>query len=67
MEQLQSQPTQPSFARWWRQVMFVPFLHSKWITPDARQRLTAKVTEAEIGHRGEVFLVIENHLPIGHA
>jgi len=67
MEQLQSQPAQPSFARWWRQVMFVPFLHSKWITPDARQRLTAKVTEAEIGHRGEVFLVIENHLPISNA
>ncbi|WP_131668209.1 TPM domain-containing protein [Psychrobacter pygoscelis] len=67
MESLRSQPSQTSFARWWRQVMFVPLLHSRWVTPEARQRLTDKVTEAEKGHRGEVYLVIENHLPISSA
>ncbi len=30
-------------------------------------RLTAKVTEVERGHRGEVFLIIENQLPIQSA
>ncbi|WP_201588064.1 TPM domain-containing protein [Psychrobacter jeotgali] len=53
-----------SLARWWRQVLYVPMLHSRWLTPESKARLTAKVTEAEKGHRGEVFLVIENHLPI---
>lgn len=62
-----SPSTPTSLARWWRQVMFVPMLHSRWITPEARQRLTNKVSEAEKGHRGEVYLVIENHLPIHSA
>ncbi|WP_201617439.1 TPM domain-containing protein [Psychrobacter urativorans] len=56
--------SQASFARWWRQVLFVPMLHSKWVTAEVKAHLTAKVTESERGHRGEIFLVIENHLPI---
>ncbi len=56
--------SQPSFARWWRQVLFVPMLYSKWLTAEVKARLTTRVTEAERGHRGEVFLIIENHLPI---
>lgn len=67
MELHRSESTSPSLARWWRQVMFIPMLHSRWITAEARQRLTNKVTEAEKGHRGEVYLVIENHLPINNA
>lgn len=59
-----SQQVKPSFARWWRQVLYVPILHSKWLTTQMRSRLTQKVTEAEKGHRGEVFLIIEHHLPI---
>ncbi len=61
---VQNNSSQASFARLWRQVIFVPVLHSRWLTAEARARLTAKVTEAEIGHRGEVFLIIENALPI---
>ncbi|MBA2058422.1 TPM domain-containing protein [Psychrobacter cryohalolentis] len=56
-----------SFARWWRQVLFIPVLHSKWLTPAAKARLTERVTLAEQGHRGEVFLIVENHLPIQDA
>ncbi|SJN28115.1 TPM domain-containing protein [Psychrobacter sp. JB385] len=56
-----------SLARWWRQVLFVPLLHSKWLTADARARLTKRVESAEQGHRGEVFLIVENHLPIEEA
>lgn len=52
----------PSFARWWRQVLFVPLLHSKWLTTESKARLTDAVTRAERGHRGEVFLIVENHL-----
>ena len=57
----------PSFARWWRQVLFVPILNSKWLTAAAKARLTEAVTRAERGHRGEVFLIVENHLPIQEA
>ena len=56
-----------SLARWWRQVLFVPLLHSKWLTADAKARLTKSVESAEQGHRGEVFLIVENHLPIEDA
>lgn len=61
---VQNSSSQASFARLWRQVSFVPMLHSKWLTAKVKARLTAKVTQTEQGHRGEVFLVIENHLPI---
>ena len=61
------QQAKPSFARWWRQVLYVPILHNKWLTPQMRSRLTQKVTEAEKGHRGEVFLIIEHQLPIQSA
>ena len=57
----------PSFARWWRQILFIPLLHSKWLTAEAKARLTDQVTRAERGHRGEVFLIVENHLPIQDA
>jgi len=63
----ENNPKNPGFARWWRQVLFVPLLHSKWLTAEAKARLTAKVTSAERGHRGELFLIVENHLPIQEA
>lgn len=62
----QSNP-QPSLARWWRQVSFIPMLHGKWLTDEIKSELSKKVTEAEKGHRGEVFLIIENHLPVNMA
>lgn len=39
-------------------------LHSRWLTTEVKQSLTNKIKQAEQGHRGEVFLIIENHLPI---
>lgn len=63
----ENNPKSSGFARWWRQVLFVPLLHSKWLTAEAKARLTAKVTSAERGHRGELFLIVENHLPIQEA
>lgn len=64
---VESNASTSSLARWWRQVLFVPLLHSKWLTADARARLTERVESAEQGHRGEVFLIVENHLPIQDA
>ncbi|BFM02021.1 hypothetical protein Psyaliredsea_06680 [Psychrobacter alimentarius] len=64
---VESNASTSSLARWWRQVLFVPLLHSKWLTANARARLTKRVESAEQGHRGEVFLIVENHLPIQDA
>lgn len=61
---IQPLATSPSWSRWWRQVSFIPLLHNRWLNVDAQKRLTQAVSEAEIGHRGEVFLVVENHLPL---
>ena len=59
--------SEPSLGRLWRQMTFVPILHNRWLDDDAKLRLTQAVTEAEKGHRGEVFILIENHLPIPDA
>lgn len=60
-------PPTPSWGRFWRQVFFMPFLHNRWLTPDTHQRLSQAVTQAEIGHNGEVVLIVENHLPFATA
>ncbi len=57
----------PSWQRWWRQVLFVPMLRNQWLTREGQQRLNQAVTDAEQGHRGEVVLVVENHLPLNIA
>lgn len=55
---------QKSLARLCRQMRFVPCLHNRWLTPTLRQQLADHITQAERGHRGEIRLIIENHLPI---
>ena len=39
-------------------------LHNRWLTVDVQQQLNQAIAQAEQGHRGEVVLVIENHLPL---
>lgn len=62
-----SEQTQPCIKRWFRQLLFVPFIHNRWLDKATRQRLDQAISQAEIGHRGEVFLVVENTLPLGMA
>ncbi len=52
------------WGRFWRQLCFIPFLHNRWLSPTAKANLTQAVGQAEVGHRGEVFLVVENTLPL---
>ncbi len=56
-----------SVARLWRQLCFIPILHTQWLTDEVKDNLANMVTVAEMGHCGEVFLIIENHLPIATA
>lgn len=56
-----------SLARLFRQMMFVPFLHNRWLDDGVKIRLTRAITHAEKGHAGEIVLIIENHLPTNKA
>lgn len=53
--------------RWWRQLVFVPFLHNRWLTTAVKDDFAKCIHNAEQGHQGEICLIIENHLPIGRA
>ncbi|MDO4896386.1 MAG: TPM domain-containing protein [Moraxella sp.] len=56
---------QKSLSRFVRQLLFVPFLHNRWLTSELKTTLSRHIAQAEKGHRGEIRLIIENHLPIG--
>ena len=62
--QVSNAQPKPSWARWWRQVAFVPMRHSHWLPKSAQDTLTQAVAQAEAGHRGEIVLVVENTLPL---
>lgn len=68
MQVATSQTTSPkSLARLCRQLVFVPFLKNRWLTTQLKNELAERITQAEKGHRGEIRLIIENHLPINSA
>lgn len=56
-----------SLSRLLRQLSFIPILQNRWLNDDLRHTLTQAVAQAESGHRGEIYLVVENHLPISRA
>ncbi len=56
-----------SLSRLFRQLAYIPWLHNRWLTVDVKAQLKDKITQAEIGHQGEIMLIIENHLPIESA
>lgn len=64
MQHIQSQP---SMARFIRQVVFVPYLHNRWLSTAVKDDFAQHITQAELGHAGEIYLIIENHLPIATA
>ena len=53
----------PSFRRLIRQIAFVPYLYNRWLTKDVKDQLYQAIDTAEQGHKGEIRLVIEDHLP----
>lgn len=59
--------SQKSLVRWFRQLLFVPFLHNRWLNKEVKNNLANQIAQAEKGHQGEICLIIENHLPIATA
>lgn len=56
-----------SFARLIRQLFFMPVLHRKWLNQAFKQELATQITQAELNTSGEIFVVIENNLPLSTA
>lgn len=57
-------PENKSIGRVFRQMFYVPMLHTRWLDSEAQQHLSQKTTEAEQNHRGEIRVVVENTLPV---
>lgn len=55
------------FARLLRQIFFIPSLHGRWLSPTVKDKLATVIAQAEQGHLGEIYLIIESHLPIYEA
>lgn len=64
---MQNITSTPSLARLIRQLCYIPCLSNRWLTLSVKDALTHAITQAEQGHRGEICLVIESHLPIASA
>ncbi len=54
-------------ARVWRQLCFMPYRQNRLLTPANKDAFAHAIHQAEQGHRGEIVLIIENHLPIATA
>lgn len=58
---------QASMARLFRQLLYVPMIHSRWLSKSVKASFSHTIAQAEMGHGGEICVVIENHLPIRRA
>lgn len=58
---------QNSLKRWLKNALYPSFIYHRWLNQSAKQALTEKVAEAEVGHYGEIYLIIENRLPLNFA
>lgn len=56
-----------SLARLFRQLMYVSMIQSRWLNKAVKARWSDDIAQAEIGHAGEICVIVENHLPISSA
>ncbi len=54
-------------ARVWRQLCFMPYRQQHLLTTANQDAFARAIADAEQGHRGEIMLIIEPHLPISTA
>lgn len=66
--QTQTKPiTAVSFKRWWKHALYMPWRTRHYFTPSQLEQIEQAVAAAELGHSGEVMVIIEGRLPLGHA
>lgn len=59
--------TQANLARWLKQCMYMPWLARRLFDRVARTAIENAVKAAEVGHAGEIRVVIESRLPLSTA
>jgi uncharacterized membrane protein len=59
--------TEKDFGRWFRQSRYMPWRASRRFDRAARTAIEEAVSLAEVGHAGEIRVVIEGHLPLNSA
>jgi uncharacterized membrane protein len=53
-----------NLGRWFKQCFYMPWLGSRRFDTAARAAIEQAVKAAELGHAGEIRVVIESHLPL---
>lgn len=53
-----------SLIRYARNLTFTTMRHDRWLTTDTKNALSDTIEAAECGHSGEIYLVIEDRLPL---
>lgn len=61
------QTTTPSFQRWWRHALYMPWLTKGYFSSKHLSQIEQAVRTAELGHAGEIVVVIEGSLPFNQA
>lgn len=56
-----------NFGRWFRQSLYLPWLEGRRFDRVARTAIEQAVSIAEVGHAGEIRVMIEGHLPLSTA
>jgi uncharacterized membrane protein len=56
-----------NFGRWFRQSLYMPWLASRCFDAAASAAIEQAVSVAEMGHAGEIRVVVEGHLPLSSA
>lgn len=62
-----NEDNEANLSRWFRQSLYMPWLANRRFDRAARAAIEAAVSLAEIGHAGEIRVVIEGHLPLSSA
>jgi len=57
----------PSFKRWWRQALYMLWRTQRYFTVEQLAQIEQAVAAAELGHPGEVMVIIEGSLPLDQA
>jgi uncharacterized membrane protein len=61
---LQAADSQPSWGRWFRQCLYVPWRTRQYFSAASLAQIEQAVSAAEQGHQGEIRVVIEGALPL---
>lgn len=50
--------------RWWRHALYMPWLTERYFKPASLSQIEQAVKSAELGHVGEIVVIIEGSLPL---